>query len=163
MLGLSSSGKERKVALKLLTAIVSFSPSLAKDILLNVKFYSDNLSVITSYSEDYDSVRNAFIYFLVSFLIEGFYPTISVFLEKKELLTSIINGMQFDRADLVCLILTSLKTNVLENPGISKTVKMKCFSTPVVKNIVNLYNWKGPKGYDLKKKEVRKFVEVSNK
>lgn len=159
-IGLNSSSKERKIVLKLLTAIVTFYGHLSKEVLLNVKFFNENLDLLTGFSDEEDSVRKAFINFLMAFLVDGFYPTISMLLERKGLLPSIINGLQFDNADTVCLVMAALKNNILQNPSFSKTAKMQTFSTPVVKDIVNLYNWKGPSSYNPKTKNRKKDVEV---
>ncbi|RZC40078.1 nucleolar pre-ribosomal-associated protein 1, partial [Asbolus verrucosus] len=158
MIGLSSSMKERLVMLKLLTTVVTFSVVLAKDILLHVNFNPANLELLTKVNEK-NEVRDAFIHFIMAFLVDDHFPTLSVLLEKKGLMTSIIKGLQFDKVDIVILVLTVMKGHILQNPSVSKTVKMKTFSTPVVKDIVNLYNWKGPGGIiDQKKKN--KIVTV---
>lgn len=161
MLGLSSSTKERLVTLKLLTTIVTFSVVLAKDILLHVNFNPTNLELLTKASEGKNEVRSAFIHFITAFLIDGHFPTLSALLEKKGFMTSIINGLLYDKVDVVVLVLTAMKNHILENAFVSKTVKMKTFSTPVVRDIVNLYNWKGPAGLvDPKRKT--KVVVVSS-
>lgn len=91
-------------------------------------------------------MRQAFINFVTAFLIENHYPTICILLDKKGLLTSIMSGLKFDRASDVCMVMATLKTSILENPLMGKTQKMKLFNTQVVKDIINLYNWKGPDG-----------------
>lgn len=161
MLGLNSSVIERKTVLQLLTAVVTSSATLAKDVLLQINFNPTNMELLTKLVNVEDSVRNAFVNFLTAFLVDGQYPTLAVLLEKRGLLTSIIRGLQYDNADSVCMVITALKIHVLENPYVSKTVKMKVFSTPVVKDIVNLYNWKGPKAIvdNKKDKEIRQ-IEV---
>lgn len=97
-------------------------------------------------------VRHAFIHFLIAFLIENHYPTICSLLDKKGLLISIMSGMKFDTADDVCMVMAMFKTSILENPSVGKTQKMKLFNTQVVKDIINLYNWKGLEG--LKNKSI---------
>lgn len=160
MLSLASTSKERKVLLKLLTVIVTFSRNLAKDVLLHVNFNPTNLEMLSKQTGEKDSVRNVFIHFLIAFLVEGEYPTISILIEKKGLLTSIVNGLQFDSSETVCMVMATFKKNILENTFVSKTAKMNIFSTPVVKDIVNLYNWKGPEGFNPKKKRQTVIVCV---
>lgn len=155
MLGLSAASHERKAILKLLTTIVTFSKSLAKEILLHVNFNVATLEVITKPNVEKDSVRSCFINFLMSFLVEGEHHVILVLLEKKGLLTSIINGLQYDHPEIVAMVMVTLKTYILQNPFISKTQKMNTFSTPVVKHIVNLYNWRGPQNITSKKKQMQ--------
>ena len=142
MLGLGAKHRERCVVLKVLTTIVTYFPKLAKDILRDVKFFKENIAKLTEPSEIKDSTRGAFINFLVSFLIDGHYPVISLILENHSLLTSIVEGLISDTADRVCLVLITFRKYVVENPQISKTIKMKVFNTTVIKNVVNLYNWK---------------------
>lgn len=155
MMSLNSSPIERKTALNLLTAAATFSSNLAKDILLQINFNPTNIELLSKRTGTKDTVREAFINFLMAFLVDGYYPTLAVLLEKRGLLTSIIKDLQYDNADCVCLVMTALKNHVLENQFVSKTVKMHTFSTPVVKDIVNLYNWKGPQ-VDKKKSSITK-------
>ena len=68
------------------------------------------------------------------------------------LLTSIIPGLLYDSANTVNLVLTTLQNRVLFNMSISKTAKLCTFSTPIVKSLLTLYDWKGP----LKWKPARK-------
>lgn len=158
MLGLNSTVNERKTVLKFLTAIVTFSATLAKDVLLNVNFNPTNIELLSKQTGEVDSVRLAFIHFLISLLVDGQYPTLVLLLERKGLLTSIINGLIYDPADCVCMVMSALKNHILENPSVSKTMKMKTFSTPVVKNIVNLYNWKGQTDITSHKKKKKPVV-----
>jgi nucleolar pre-ribosomal-associated protein 1 len=146
MLGLSSSAKERVVTLKLLATIVTFSVGLAKSVLLNVNFNPTNLELLTKVHEGKREVRTAFIHFITAFLVDGHFPALVVLLEKKGLMTSIIRDLKFDDADVVVLVITAMKNHILENESVTKTSKMKTFNTAVVRDIVNLYNWKGPEG-----------------
>lgn len=143
MLSMNSTRPERIAALKFLTAIVALSPNFAKDILIHVNINPTNLGFLTNVGYSGDAVRGAFINFLMSFLIDGYYPTISALLEKRGVLTSVLKGLMHDSAEILCVVINMLKVHVLENPLVSKTVKMRTFSTPVVKDIVQLYNWKG--------------------
>lgn len=161
MLSLNSTILERKTVLQLLTAVATLSAMLAKDVLLQVNFNPTNIELLTKPTDIEDSVRNAFINFLTAFLVDGQYPTLAVLLEKRGFLTSIIKGLQYDTANSACMVITALKVHVLENQFVSKTVKMKVFSTPVVKDIVNLYNWKGPEAIVDDKKKKKKIFTVS--
>lgn len=152
MISLSSTTPERKACLKLLTAMVTFSTNLAKDVLINVNIRSTNLELLTKHTGEKESVRDHFIHFLTAFLIDGHYPALSVLLEKKGFITSIIKGLQFDSVDTLCIVITAMKNHILENPLVSKTAKMKIFNTIVVRDIVNLYNWKGTQGLKSQRK-----------
>lgn len=149
MLSLSSNSKQRKVALKLLSIMVTLNPSIAKEVLGLTIFEPAVLEILTQPSnlEDGSSVRTFFVHYLISFLISGHTPTILTFLEKRILLNSIFSGLIYDTPDLIDIVLSTIKTNILEEISISKTVKMAVFNTQVVRNIVNLYNWKGPKNW----------------
>lgn len=160
MLSMSSTSNERKAVLKLLTVIVTLSTPLAKDVLLKVNFNRDNIELLTKNTNESEDVRHFFIRFLIAFVVDGHYPTLSVLLEKKGLLTSIVKGLQYDDADSVCIVMTALKTHILENLFVTKTIKMFTFNTQIVNAIVNLYNWKG-KGNapdDTKKKKIINVV-----
>lgn len=161
MISISSTTSERKVCLNLLSAIVSFSSNLAKDVLLNISIHSTNLELLTKQTGEPNSVREHFIQFLTRFLVDGHYPALSMLLEKKGFITSIIPGLKFDSAFTVCIVITAMKSHVLENPLVSKTVKMKTFNTTVVRDIVNLYNWKGPEVLKAQKKNKDVSVVVS--
>lgn len=152
MISITSTSQERKVCLKLLTAMVAFSNNLAKDVLININIRSTNLELLTKQTGEKDSVRDHFIHFLTAFLVDGHYPAMSVLLEKKGFITSIIKGLQFDSVDTLCIVITAMKNHILENQLVSKTAKMKTFNTMVVRDIVNLYNWKGPGGLKFQKR-----------
>lgn len=152
MISLSSTTLERKVCLKLLTVMVTLSTNLAKEVLLNVKIHSANLELLTKHTGEQDSVRDHFIHFLTAFLVDGHYPALSVLLEKKGFLTSIINGLKFDSSDTLCIVITAMKNHILENNLVSKTAKMKIFNTIIIRDLVNLYNWKGPQPLITQKK-----------
>ncbi|CAH1129288.1 unnamed protein product [Ceutorhynchus assimilis] len=160
MLGLSSSKEERKVCLKLLTAMTALSSNLAKDILINVKFHSANIALLTKHTGEKNSVRDSFVHFLTAFLVDADTHTLSVLLEKSSLLTSIISGLQYDDPDTVCVVVAAMKNHILENPSIMKTTKMHVFNTAVVKDIVNLYNWKGPEGLKALDKNNKNIIEI---
>lgn len=161
MLGLSSSLNERKTILKLLTVIVTLSTALAKDVLLKVNFNQANIELLTKHSGETNDVRYHFIQFLIAFVVDEQYPTLAVLLEKRGLLTSIMAGLQYDDANCVCMVMAALKLHILENPFVSKTVKMKTFNTQVLKSIANLYNWKGKRHAPNPTKKMKKTKTVS--
>ncbi|CAH0564314.1 unnamed protein product [Brassicogethes aeneus] len=160
MINLSSSTVERRTALKLLTVIATMSLNLAQEVLVKVNFNQTNLELLTKHTGQKDSVRDVFIHFLTGFLVGGHYPNLILLLRKRGLLTSIIRDLQFDNCETVCLVITVMKSHILENPNVSKTDKMKTFSTPVVRDIVNLYNWKGPASFKAQRKDNKFKVEV---
>ncbi|KAH1015968.1 hypothetical protein HUJ04_007267, partial [Dendroctonus ponderosae] len=160
MLGLSSSKQERKACLKLLTAMATFSSNLAKDILLKVKFHSANIELLSKPTGEKNSVRDSFIHFLIAFMVDSDWHILSILLEKSGLLTRVISGLQYDDADTVCMIITVMKNHILENSFVRKTTKMHVFNTAVVKDLVNLYNWKGSDGLKAMEKNNKTIYEV---
>lgn len=162
MLGLSSSQNERKIMLKLLTVLVTLSPTLAKDVLLKVNFNETNLELLTKNTTEQLDARHYFIQFLTAFIVDDQYPTLAILLGKRGLLTSIVSGLQYDDADCVCMVIVAMKTHILENPLVSKTTKLKTFNTQVLRNIVNLYNWKGKTHAPSAHKTKRKQIPVSS-
>ncbi|KAF5272617.1 hypothetical protein FQR65_LT17317 [Abscondita terminalis] len=144
MISLNSSHKERKTILKLLTSIVTVSGKLAKEILLHVNFNSKIVEVLAKRTDEKHNIRSNYIHFLMSFFIEGDYSLIFMLLEKKYMLLNIFRGLQYDSAETVVLIMDMLYTYLVNTTVINKTTKMGIFSTTVIKEIVNLYNWKGP-------------------
>lgn len=70
-------------------------------------------------------------------------------------------GLQYDDDNTVCVVITAMKNHILENTAVKKTTKMHVFNTAVVKDIVNLYNWKGLDGFKaLDKSNKNKVFEV---
>ncbi|CAH1997259.1 unnamed protein product [Acanthoscelides obtectus] len=161
MINLSSTTPERKACLKLLTAMVTLSPALAKDVLVHVGFHQTNVELLTKHTGEKNSVRDHFIRFLTAFLVDGHYPALSMLLEKKGFITSIVGGLQYDNADTLCMVINAMKNFILENTSVSKTAKMKTFNTTVVRDIVNLYNWKGPSGFRNEKKNKNKSTSFT--
>lgn len=154
---------QRRVALKLLTSIVTLSGVLGKEILLQIDFTSEILALVSQQTDGNtsNSVRTAWIHFLLSFIVEGHISLIRALLEKKDLLGSIFSEMIYDDASLVNLVLTALKTNIVQNMLVSKTLKLGVFNKGTLKSLVNLYNWKGRNFWKVKiKKKVKGDVEI---
>ncbi|XP_015175563.1 PREDICTED: nucleolar pre-ribosomal-associated protein 1 isoform X2 [Polistes dominula] len=146
MLSAQSSAKQRKVVLKLLTAIVSLGGALPRELIAHLPVQPKAIEMLVQHAKPSDSqnVRTCYIHFILSFLIEGNVAVIRSLIDKREVLTSIFPGLIYDKQEIINLLLVSLKKYILENPGISKTLKLYVFSTPVVQSLISLYNWKGP-------------------
>ncbi|XP_043488866.1 uncharacterized protein LOC122515530 isoform X2 [Polistes fuscatus] len=145
MLSAQSSAKQRKIVLKLLTAIVSLGGSLPRELIAHLPVQPKAIEMLVQHAKPSDSqnVRTCYIHFILSFLIEGNVTVIRSLIDKREALTSIFPGLIYDKPEIINLLLVSLKKYILENPGISKTLKLHVFSTPVVQSLISLYNWKG--------------------
>lgn len=152
---LSSTGKaiQRKSALKLLTAMVSVNSLLGRDILSHLSLHLQIIEMLSMQINPFDkgSVRVCFIHFLMSFLVEGDLPLIRQFLSRKGILSAIIPDLIYDLPSTVNLVLTTIRTCVLENINISKTLKMQTFNTFVVQHLVKLYDWLGPCNFEKNK------------
>ncbi|XP_015514342.2 nucleolar pre-ribosomal-associated protein 1 [Neodiprion lecontei] len=162
MLSSQSNAKQRRVVLRLLTAVVSLGGSLPRELLGHLSLHTQVLDTLSSHTQPSDPqcVRTSFVHFILSFLVEGNLSVVRALLEKRGVLSSIFPGLIYDSHQLVNLVLTTIKSYVLENPGISKTIKLHTFSTPVVQNLVSLYNWKGPTNWPGKNR--KKNVEESS-
>ncbi|KAL5289032.1 URB1 family protein [Megaselia abdita] len=152
----SPSFSHRKIVLKLLTAIVCLEPQLGRQILSNFDFLSEVKAVeqLLSHSTDEirndkstDTVRKAFIHFILAYMVEGNILLLRNILDKGILVNALMNGLIFDDHLTVCVVLNTFSKFVLECPQISKTKKIQIFNLECTKSIVKLYNWLGPKGF----------------
>lgn len=146
MLSIQSNTKQRKVVLKLLTAIVSLGSNLSRELLGHLSLQQQVLESLVRHSKykDSQSIRTCFIYFVLAFLVEGNTSVIKMLLDKNNLLSSIFPDLIYDSKDIINLVLITVRKNILENINISKTIKVHIFSSSVVSNLISLYNWKGP-------------------
>lgn len=149
MLSAQSNVKQHKVILKLLTAIVSLGGTLPRELVAHLSFQPKVIESLLQHVKPTDpqNVRTCYIHFILSFLIEGNITVIRSLLDKRDVLTSIFPGLIYDKPEIINLVLASIKKYILENPGISKTLKLYVFCTPVVQSLVSLYNWKGPNNW----------------
>ena len=149
MLSIQSNAKQRKVILKLLAAIASLDSSLSRELLIHLSLQQQTLENLVQQTKPMDSqsVRTCFIHFVLAFLVEGNALVIRTLLDKRNLLCCIFSELLYDSKDIVTLVLTTVKTYVLENTDVSKTTKLHVFSTSTVLNLISLYNWKGPNNW----------------
>ncbi|KAF7997187.1 hypothetical protein HCN44_005464 [Aphidius gifuensis] len=147
MLSTQSNPGQRKIILRLLASIVSLGDNLPRELLNHISFHQETLDMLSQHTKPTDpgSVRTCFIHFIMSYLIDTDLQIVKTLLDKRGLLSSIFNDLIYDSHVTINLVLTTVKKYVLEMPGISKTIKLHVFSTPILQNLVSLYNWKGPK------------------
>lgn len=152
----TQSAKQRKVVLRLLAVIASLNSSLSRELLIHLSLQQQTLENLVQHTKPTDpqSVRTCFIHFVLAFLVEGNTLVIRTLLDKHNLLCCIFSGLLYDSKDVVTLVLTTVKTYVLENIGISKTTKLHVFSVPTVLNLISLYNWKGPSNWSKNKSHI---------
>ncbi|XP_046813044.1 nucleolar pre-ribosomal-associated protein 1 [Vespa crabro] len=167
MLSTQSNAKQHKVVLKLLTAIVSLGGTLPRELVAHLSFQPKVIESLLHHVKpsDPENVRTCYIHFILAFLIEGNITVIKSLLDKRDVLTSIFPGLIYDKPEIINLVLASIKKYILENPGISKTLKLYVFCTPIVQSLVSLYNWKGPNNWSKGKrnKTVTKDVPAEEK
>ncbi|XP_053610792.1 uncharacterized protein LOC128675415 [Plodia interpunctella] len=146
MISENSGPRHRKIVLKLLTSMVTLNSDLGIEVLNQAPLTPKHLQYITekpNYKEK-DNVRTAFVHFMTSFLVEGHLPLIKALLEKQGLLALVIPGLVHDEGEAVLIFLNILKKNVVDNPLISKSLKLKIFSHHVLHNMFKIFSWKGP-------------------
>ncbi|XP_063349998.1 nucleolar pre-ribosomal-associated protein 1 [Pelmatolapia mariae] len=131
--------------LGLLCALVTQGPEAAREVLshLHINKFLSGLAKMKD-KQGRPDVRQAFIQFVLSFVVSGDNATVGQILEIKELLPVILNtGLKEDRMSTVNLILSTLKTKVVLNKAISKTQKVRFFTPAVLASIASLYKWNG--------------------
>ncbi|KAM8769351.1 nucleolar pre-ribosomal-associated protein 1 isoform 2-T2 [Acanthopagrus schlegelii] len=130
--------------LSLLSALVSQGPEAAREVLSHIHV-NKTLSGLAKRKDKKGrpDVRMAYIQFVLSFLVSGDNTTVGQILEIKELLPEISLGLKEDRMSIINLILSTLKSRVVLNKGISKTQKVRFFTPAVLANIASLYKWNG--------------------
>ncbi|KOX72872.1 Nucleolar pre-ribosomal-associated protein 1, partial [Melipona quadrifasciata] len=146
MLSIQSNAKQQKVVLQLLAAIVSFGGNLPRELLTYLSLPMEVIKFLVQHTKPTDdqNTRNCFIHFILAFLIDGSTPIIRILLDKRDLFYSIFPDLIYDSKDIIVLVLTTFKIHILQNPNISKTMKLQLFPISIIQNFVNLYNWKGP-------------------
>ncbi|CAH2269084.1 jg27031 [Pararge aegeria aegeria] len=146
MISENAGPRHRKIILNLLTSMVTLNADIGVEVLNQVPLTPKGLQYIIekpNYKEK-DNVRTAFVHFMTSFLVDGHLPLIKALLEKQGLLSLVIPGLIHDEGSAVLMFLNTLKKNVIENPLISKTLKLRTFSHQVLHNMFKLFTWKGP-------------------
>ncbi|XP_076163667.1 nucleolar pre-ribosomal-associated protein 1 isoform X2 [Ptiloglossa arizonensis] len=159
MLSVQSNTKQRKVVLQLLAAIVSLGGYLPHELLTHLSLLPEVIKSLVRHTKptDNQNIRNCYIHFILAFLIEGNALTIKILLDKHNLFSSIFPDLIYDSKDIIALVITTLKTYILKNSKISKTMKLHIFSTSVIQNLISLYNWKGPSNWS--KNKIQSFTE----
>ena len=142
LLSASNTVYQVKSSLKLLTAMVTFQPQTAKELLSKLDFEHKHWESV--WKRNSPEIREIFVQFLLSFFITNHPGIAKEFLDKKNILPQLFPGLVKDNVQLVELVLTTFKEKILENAYLSKTSKMKLFSVYNLKLLLKLYNdWTG--------------------
>jgi len=147
---------QAKSVLRMLTAMVTLGPTQARELLLKVNWEHDNWDTLSKRSsrKDPPDVRTCFIHFLLAFLFEPSPLVLKDFFSLKTRLASVFPGLMQDQAETVMLVLETLRSKVVENPAVSKTMKMKVFGSHNIKYLLALLNWTGPKNKEATEDDV---------
>jgi Ribosome 60S biogenesis N-terminal len=81
---------------------------------------------------------------MVSFVELYFYILIAIPIVTSGLIGTAMLGLMYDPADLVHLVLTTVRTNIVENSHVVKRLKQNTFNTKILEALVVLYEWQGP-------------------
>ncbi|NXP74212.1 NPA1P protein, partial [Ramphastos sulfuratus] len=142
----SENQKMSQACLTLLSAMVAQGPDSARDVYSHFDFNNKFLPGLLkkrSKKEKAD-VRVAYIQFALSFLIAGDNAILTQVLELKDFIPGILRSeISEDRVSTISLILSTLRTKVIQNKNVTKTQKVRFFTAEVLIRIASLYQWNG--------------------
>ncbi|NXK90800.1 NPA1P protein, partial [Formicarius rufipectus] len=132
--------------LMLLSAMVAQGPDSARDVYSHFDFNNKYLPGLLKKrcKKGRTDVRMAYIQFALSFLIAGDNAVLTQVLELKDFIPDIFRSeIKEDRVSTVNLLLSTLRTKVVQNKNITKTQKVRFFTAEVLIHIASLYRWNG--------------------
>ncbi|NXC43094.1 NPA1P protein, partial [Penelope pileata] len=135
-----------RVCLTLLSAMVAQGPDSARDVYSHFDFNNKFLPGLVKKRDKKGrpDVRMAYIQFALSFLIAGDNAVLIQVLELKDFIPDIFrSGIKEDKVSTVNLLLSTLKTKVVQNKNITKTQKVRFFTAEVLNHMASLYRWNG--------------------
>ncbi|NXD76883.1 NPA1P protein, partial [Halcyon senegalensis] len=142
----SENHRMSRVCLTLLSAMVAQGPDTARDVYSHFDFNNKFLpGLLKKRSKKGEAdVRMAYIQFAVSFLIAGDNAILTQVLELKDFIPDILRSeIKEDKVSTVNLLLSTLRTKVVQNKSITKTQKVRFFTAEVLIRIASLYQWNG--------------------
>ncbi|XP_068768385.1 nucleolar pre-ribosomal-associated protein 1 isoform X2 [Struthio camelus] len=142
----SENHRMSRVCLTLLSAMVAQGPDSARDVYSHFDFNNKFLSGLVKKRDKKGrpDVRMAYIQFALSFLIAGDDAILIQVLELKDFIPDILrSGIKEDKISTVNLLLSTLKTKVVQNKSVTKTQKVRFFTAEVLNHIASLYRWNG--------------------
>ncbi|NWI14970.1 NPA1P protein, partial [Crypturellus soui] len=142
----SENHRMSRVCLTLLSAMVAQGPDSARDVYSHFDFNNKCLPGLVKKRDKKGrpDVRMAYIQFALSFLITGDNAILIQVLELKDFIPDILrSGIKEDKISTVNLLLSTLKTKVVQNKGITKTQKVRFFTAELLNHIASLYRWNG--------------------
>ncbi|KFW89278.1 Nucleolar pre-ribosomal-associated protein 1, partial [Phalacrocorax carbo] len=142
----SENHRMSRVCLTLLSAMVAQGPDSARDVYSHFDFNNKFLPGLLKRrcKKGRTDVRMAYIQFALSFLIAGDNAILTQVLELKDFIPDILRSeIKEDRVSTVNLVLSTLRTKVVQNKNITKTQKVRFFTAEVLIHIASLYRWNG--------------------
>ncbi|NXK50470.1 NPA1P protein, partial [Chauna torquata] len=142
----SENHRMSRVCLTLLSAMVAQGPDSARDVYSHFDFNNKFLPGLVKKRDKKGrpDVRMAYIQFALSFLIAGDNAVLIQVLELKDFIPDILrSGIKEDKVSTVNLLLSTLKTKVVQNKNITKTQKVRFFTAEVLNHMASLYRWNG--------------------
>ncbi|XP_051464954.1 nucleolar pre-ribosomal-associated protein 1 isoform X2 [Apus apus] len=132
--------------LTLLSAMVAQGPDSARDVYSHFDFNNKFLPGLLKKrcKKGRTDVRMAYIQFALSFLIAGDNAILTQVLELKDFIPDILRSeIKEDRVSTVNLLISTLRSKVVQNKNITKTQKVRFFTADVLIHIASLYRWNG--------------------
>lgn len=149
----SAKPSDKVLMLKILSIATSLDSEIGRDILKNVEIFAkstekDDFSMLVDNPKKKapydDSVRLAFVHFILGFLLNDKDVVLrKKILQKRSLFEFFLRDLHKDNFETVKSVLTCLTKNVLITPAFSKPEKLKIFTDNAIKSVLKLYEWKG--------------------
>ncbi|KAM5180794.1 nucleolar pre-ribosomal-associated protein 1 [Mantella aurantiaca] len=142
----SETHRMSRICLNMLSAMVTQGPDCARDVSSHFDFNNKYLPGLLKKRDKQGrpDVRMAYIQFALSFLISGDNTTIIQILELKGFFSEIfITGIKEDRISTLNLLLSLLQAKVIHNKAVTKTQKVRFFTSAILNHIASLYRWNG--------------------
>ncbi|NXT48894.1 NPA1P protein, partial [Pluvianellus socialis] len=142
----SENHRMSRVCLTLLSAMVAQGPDSARDVYSHFDFNNKFLPGLLKKrcKKGGPDVRMAYVQFALSFLIAGDNAVLTQVLELKDFIPDIFRSeIKEDKVSTVNLLLSTLRTKVVQNKSITKTQKVRFFTAEVLIHIASLYRWNG--------------------
>ncbi|KAM9390262.1 nucleolar pre-ribosomal-associated protein 1 [Phaethornis superciliosus] len=132
--------------LTLLSAMVAQGPDSARDVYSHFDFNNKFLPGLLKKrcKKGRPDVRMAYIQFALSFLIAGDNGILIQVLELKDFIPDIFRTeIKEDKVSTVNLLISTLRSKVVQNKNVTKTQKVRFFTAEVLIHIASLYRWNG--------------------
>ncbi|KAM9319582.1 nucleolar pre-ribosomal-associated protein 1 [Gastrophryne carolinensis] len=142
----SETHRMSRICLNLLSAMVTQGPDCARDVFSHFDFNNKFLPGLLKKRDKQGrpDVRMAYIQFALSFLISGDNTIIVQVLELKDFFGEIFStGIKEDRISTINLLLSLLQNKVIHNKAVTKTQKVRFFTSAILNHIASLYRWNG--------------------